>query len=269
MNNDPSNKRLIDEENYKTTFSLNDLEASLLIYSKLISGFIKDMAEDINVSELSKFMFILEKGVETITNVYKTILLYTRNLELAEYHTERACIYYIEFTSQIIGSEINVRESVLFVYKKTIFEINNECKKRVLISAEQNVYFTILDEYALFFHTFIKSVLSERNVDENKCIMAGILNEKSIDYSRKLVFSNDLTHIRLAKLKFLNSLISGLSILKCSHIRIFNILDAVLKKMMKLDTSDDGIIRFSMEKLTNAFENNYSPLKTAYQLLLM
>jgi hypothetical protein len=269
MNNDPSNKRLNDEENYKTTFSLNDLDSSLLTYSKLISGFIKDVSEDINIAELNQFMFVLEKGVETIANVYKTILLYTRNIELTEYYTEKAGIYYIEFISQIIGSEINIRECLLFVYKKTIFEINNECKKRVVISAEQNVYFTILDEYVLFFYTFIKSVLSERNVKENKCIMAGILNEKAIDYSRKLNFSNDLTHVRLEKLKFLNSLISGLSILKCSHIRIFNILDAILKKMMKIDTSEDCDIRFSMEKLTNAFENNYSPLKTASHLLLM
>lgn len=268
MNNDPSNKRLTDEENYKTTFSLHDLDSSLLIYSRLLSGFVKDVAEDIDVSELSQFMFILEKGIETITNVYKTILLYMRNIELAEYHTEKAGIYYIEFISQIIGSEINVRESVLFVYKKTIFEINNECKKRVLISAEQNVYFTILDEYALFFHSFIKSALSERNIRENKSIMTGILNEKSIEYSRKLNFSNDLTNIRLSKLKFLNSLISGLSILKCGHIRIFNILDSVLKKIVKIDVSHDLNISFSMEKLTNAVENNYSPLKTASQLLL-
>jgi hypothetical protein len=83
MNNDPSNKRLTDEENYKTTFSLHDLDTSLLVYTRIISGFVKDVAEDIDVSELSQFMFILEKGVETITNVYKTILLYTRNIELA------------------------------------------------------------------------------------------------------------------------------------------------------------------------------------------
>jgi hypothetical protein len=138
----------------------------------------------------------------------------------------------------------------------------------VLISAEQNVYFTILDEYAFFFNSFIRSTLTERNVSENKSIMSGILNEKSIEYSHKLNFSNDLTNIRLSKLKFLNSLISGLSILKCSHIRIFNILDSVLKKIVKIDVSDDLNISFSMEKLTNAVENNYSPLKTASQLLL-
>jgi hypothetical protein len=265
MNNDPSNKRLIDEENYKTTFSLQDLDSSLLVYARIISNFIKDMSEDIDMLELNHFMFILEKGIETITNVYKTILLYTRNVELAEYHTGKSGIYYIEFISQIIGSEVNIRESVLFVYKKTIFEINNECKKRVVINAEQNVYFTILDETTLFFHIFIKSILSERNVAANKAIMGGILNEKIIEYSKKLFFSNDLTDCRMSKLKYLNSLVSGLSILKCTHIRMFNIIDSVLKKIVKMDDAD---LYFSMEKLTNAVDNNYSPLKTASHVLL-
>ena len=267
MNNDPSNKILTDEENYKSAFSLSDLDSSLIVYNKIISTFIKDIAEDISISELGQFMFIIEKGIETITNVYKTILIYTRNIEIAEYHSEKACLYYIEFISQLIGTELNVRESVLFVYKKTIFDINNECKKRIVISAEQNVYFTILDESCLFINKFIKSVLSEHSVNDNKTIMIGILNEKLMEYSRKLNFPNDLTDVRLVKLKFLNSLISGLSILKSNHIKVFNILDSVLKKMMKIQGGECDIC-FSMEKLTTAIDSDYSPLKTASQLLL-
>jgi hypothetical protein len=110
-------------------------------------------------------------------------------------------------------------------------------------------------------------VLLERNVNDNKVIMGGILNEKMVEYSKKINFSNDLTDMRISKLMFLNSLISGLSILKCTHIRIFNIIDAVLKKLVKID----GVtyLCFSMEKLTNAVENNYSPLKIASHVVLM
>jgi hypothetical protein len=266
MNNDPSNKRLSDDENYKTSFSLTELDAGILSYSLIISNFIKDIAEDLSINDMNKFLFIVEKGVETITNVYKTLLLYTRNIELAEYHTEKACVYYIEFILQIVDGEMNVRECVLFVYKKTIFDINNDYKKQVGISAEQNVYFTILDETTLFMHRLIKSVLVEHTLSDNKTIMMGILNEKIAEYARKLNFSNDLTDSRLAKLKFLNSLISGLSILKCSRIKIFNTLDSVLKKIIKNQVGDFETC-FSMEKLTNAMEHNYSPLKTASQLL--
>jgi hypothetical protein len=264
MNSDPSNKRLYDEENYKTTFNLSDLDMSVVIYCRILCGFIKEIAEDVTISEFSQFMFIVEKGIETVTNVFKTILLYTRNIELAEYHTEKACVYFIEFISQL-GSEINVRETVLFVYKKTIFELNNDCKKKSIINVEQNVYFTILNETMSFFNKFIKSTMSERNVAENKILMSGILNDKISEYSRKINFPNDLTDTRISKIAFLNSLISGLSILKCSHIRIFNILDSMFKKLVKICEPE---LCFSMEKLTTAIEDNYSPLKTAAQLIL-
>lgn len=262
MNNDPSNKRLTDEENYKSSFSLQDLDTGLIIYARIISNFIKDFVEDINLSGLSQYSFIIEKGIETITNVYKTILLYSKNLELAEYHSEKASIYYIEFISQLVGSEINVRETIMFVYKKTIFDIDTERKKRVVINAEQNTYFTILDETTSFFHKFIKSVIIDTNLEDTK----DILSEKIIEYSKKLNFSNDLTDNRLTKLMFLNSLMSGLSILKSTYIRTFNVLDAILKKLVKIESND---ICFSMEKLTNAVDLNYSPLKTASQLLLI
>lgn len=261
MNNDPSNKRLTDEENYKTSFSLQDLDTGLIIYARIVSNFIKDFVEDINITQLSQFSLILDKGVETLTHVYKTIMLYTKNLELTEYHTEKAGVYYIEFISQLIGSEVNVRETIMFVYKKTIFDIDK--KRTLVINAEQNTYFSILDETTAFFYKFIKSVIFDNNLkdtNENE-----ILSVKIVEYSKKLNFSNDLTDVRLTKLTFLNSLMSGLSILKCNHITIFNILDAILKKMAKMERND---ICFSMEKLTNAIENNYSPLKTSSQLLL-
>jgi hypothetical protein len=95
--------------------------------------------------------------------------------------------------------------------------------------------------------------------------MSGILNDKISEYSRKINFPNDLTDTRISKIAFLNSLISGLSILKCSHIRIFNILDSMFKKLVKICEPE---LCFSMEKLTTAIEDNYSPLKTAAQLIL-
>jgi hypothetical protein len=261
MNHDPSNKRLADEENYKTSFSLKDLDASLIIYVRIISDFIKNLVEDINVPELNQFLFITEKGVETLTHVFKMLLLYSKNVELTEYHTIKAGTYFIEFMLQLMDVGINVNEAIMFVYKKTIFCINNESKQNVVINPEQNCYFTILDETTSFFHKLIKFATS---TNDAKMIMLGFLPEQIVAYSSKVIFSNDLTDVKLMKLAFINSLIDGLSILNRDHIMSFNILDAVLKKMMKMNE----VVCFSMEKLVNSFDGNYSPLKTANQLLL-
>lgn len=250
MNNDPSNKRLTDEENYKTTFTLVDVDACLVIYGRILSNFLKDISEDIDNSH-PQFNFIVEKGVETINNVFKTILVHTKNVELAEYHTEKACVYYVEFIVQLMVTEVNVREAILFVYKKTVFEISTEIKKKSFVTAEQNVYFSIINESMSFLNEVAK-----------------FGSQVAADYARKISFQNELTDVRLSHLSFLNSLASGLSILKCSDIEFFNIMDAVFKKIKVIKWCSDRGLVFSMEKLTAAIENNWSPLKTANQLLL-
>jgi MFS superfamily sulfate permease-like transporter len=150
-----------------------------------------------------------------------------------------------------MGVEINVREAIIFVYKKTVFEISTDIKKRSFVTAEQNVYFGILNESLSFMNQLSKFR------KEHDCLD---------DYARKISFQNELTDTRMSRLYFLNSLVSGLSILKTSDINFFNVIDAVFKKMKKSSNKNEFV--FSMEKLTNAIDNDFSPLKIANQLLL-
>ena len=62
------------------------------------------------------------------------LLLYTKNLELVNYHCQKSYYYYVEFIGQIGDDnhsflQLNSKDATLFVYKKTIFEINNDFKK--------------------------------------------------------------------------------------------------------------------------------------------
>ena len=61
----------------------------------------------------------------------------TGYLELSFYHTQKAYYFYIEYIEQISDDNITFlqltsRDAILFVYKKTIFELNNDCKKKIL-----------------------------------------------------------------------------------------------------------------------------------------
>ena len=62
--------------------------------------------------------------------------MYTKNLELTVHHCKKAFLYYVEFIGQIGDDnhtflQLNSKDATLFVYKKTIFDINNEYKKKV------------------------------------------------------------------------------------------------------------------------------------------
>jgi hypothetical protein len=82
------------------------------------------------------YKFIFERGIETLLHVFSIIFYYTKNLELTFYHTQKAYYFYIEFIEQISDDnvtflQLSSRDAVMFVYKKTIFDINNEYKKNI------------------------------------------------------------------------------------------------------------------------------------------
>ena len=85
------------------------------------------------------FKFILIRGLETITHVFHYILFYSKNLEMAYYHSQKSFYYYVEFIGQISEDQntylqLSSRDAAVYVYKKTIYEINNENKKSSSLS---------------------------------------------------------------------------------------------------------------------------------------
>jgi len=86
---------------------------------------------------------IVTKGIESISHIFTFIILYTKNLELAVYHTKKSYLYYNEFINQINDEnnsflKLNCKDAILFIYKKSIFEIN---KKNGFFIDEKNKYF--------------------------------------------------------------------------------------------------------------------------------
>jgi hypothetical protein len=81
-----------------------------------------------------RFRYVLINGIRTLTHVFRMLLLYTRNLDATWYHCQKAAYYYVEFMGQIGGDangflQLNAKDAALFVYKKSIFEINSEKRK--------------------------------------------------------------------------------------------------------------------------------------------
>jgi hypothetical protein len=66
-------------------------------------------------------------GLTTIHRVFETVLLKTKNIEIAHYYAQKAYIYYLEYMEQIRASNLSKSlhhtDVVLFVYKKTIVDL--------------------------------------------------------------------------------------------------------------------------------------------------
>ena len=136
-------------DNYKLTLphTSNDI---LSKYNLLVQDYLNIITENISVTNNVFNNFIIIRGLEIITNVFTIILFYSKNIDMAFYHGQKAFYFYVEFIGQISEVQhtflqLSSRDAVMFVYKKTIFEINNEIRKKHKVSIETNGYSTKLD----------------------------------------------------------------------------------------------------------------------------
>ena len=160
------NKSINSIENYKQVLK----EANDVIISKyldIISEYINFSVANIHIQKNNYFKYVIIKGIETIQYVFIMLLLYTKNLDLTHHHCSKAFYYYIEFIGQVgddnhVFLRLTSTDAILFVYKKTIFEINDGFKRTFEspMNEEKEKYDTIKSTIELFnliiFNTFDK-----------------------------------------------------------------------------------------------------------------
>ena len=124
-------------------------------------------------------IYLFLKGVDTLSHVFKLILLYTANLEAATEHTKQAIHFYIQFLEQIEENanndlDLTANSAALFVYKKTINIFTpgmniNICKiGNNLKNLEQ-----LIEIYRNVLEIFIKDYLDDITTVANKITEIG------------------------------------------------------------------------------------------------
>ena len=139
------------------------------------------------ITSPNMFNFIILRGLETTTHVFKYVLLYTQNLDAAFHHAQKSIYYYLEFISQVAEQrnaflQLSSRDAITYVYKKTIYLINNlESKK------SKNDIITTMNTYIQLYKNTGESVIIRRknttsisadDVDKLKATIIEIKTEK-------------------------------------------------------------------------------------------
>jgi hypothetical protein len=104
-------------------------------YTNIIIQYLLLGTEKIKNHNAEYVKYILIKGLFTISYVFKMLFMYSCNLQLTYHHCQKSYSYYIEFIGQIGDDavtylQLNSKDAALFVYKKTIFDISDEIKKK-------------------------------------------------------------------------------------------------------------------------------------------
>lgn len=131
-------------------------------YNNLISEYLFFLLDHIAIKNNVFLKFIIQRGISTITNVFNLILIYSKNIDVTYFHSQKAFYFYVEFIGQISEDQntflqLSSRDAAMFVYKKTIFEINGEIKKKnqeyntseknklLILEKNQSIYQNLID----------------------------------------------------------------------------------------------------------------------------
>tara|TARA_B100000513_G_scaffold45402_1_gene17147 strand:+ start:772 stop:1536 length:765 start_codon:yes stop_codon:yes gene_type:complete len=179
-------------------------------------------------------------GIHAFIRVFEYVLFQTKSLEKAHIYSEKSQILFLEYLEQIQDSgylqELDVNEIVLFVYKKTIFKINEQENEADIINnmmtlSDTSVNFDEKDYHELFvrlqntadtlFYWNNKNITNQNRIEisqkffetwyllsENKyllLLLEYIHQEFSIDYSDYKIVLKEIIEInKKNKFKDLN-----------------------------------------------------------------
>ncbi len=158
-------------ENYKTDIEQNEC-VLFLKYVGLIHELIESCNENIFIKKEDYLKHVIIKAIKNILYIYTFILLYTKNLDLTIYHTQKSILYYIEFIAQI-GEEnhnflkLNSKDASLFIYKKTIFDINNDFRKQFDESEENKSTLEKTHKFIDIYNDILIQFIKHNNFKEN------------------------------------------------------------------------------------------------------
>jgi len=126
---------LINSLNFNTKLTCN-LSEILQKYVSMILEYTDFISEKVNIKNKKYYDYLYNRGLDTISHVFLLILFYTKNLDITYYHSQKAFYFYVEFIEQILDVQhsflnLSSRDATMFVYKKTVYEINNEYRKMI------------------------------------------------------------------------------------------------------------------------------------------
>jgi hypothetical protein len=248
--------------NYKPTIE-NSVSEILKKFVNVLIEYMRFITEKIMMKNKKYYSFIFERGIETLIHVFSVIFYYTKNLELTFYHTQKAFYFYVEFIEQISDDnvtflQLSSRDATLFVYKKTIFDINNEYKKSITEpTPEEKIILSTINLYTYVYKSIVLFIINHSDFKyENKTNYINMCSN-FIEFISELLNKNKITNnvVRANCIYLFTELLDDKSL----QIQdFFKLLDEFIKKTISKKKFDEKVIknRIYDTEIQNFIDNN-------------
>jgi len=203
----PSQYSLHNTDNYLETFHPSTLTTDILNkYKILVLEYLQFILENTNCKSDEIYKYIILRGLTTITHVFQITFLNTKNLNLSYFHSQKAFYYYVEFIGQITGEQntflqLTSKDAVMFVYKKTIFEIHNDYRKSSSSNSTEQEVFQILDIYCQILKTVVGHFVNQNDLLLIRSNKTYINELKKIEQTGELINNYKANSNQLQKIK--------------------------------------------------------------------
>jgi hypothetical protein len=261
---------LYNTSNYNSNITVN-IENINTAFCKIINEYLFYISDNILIQNHNYYIFIILRGLNMLKHIFNILILYTKNLDLCVYHCKKAYLFYVEFIGQIGNDthsylQLNSKDALLFVYKKTIYEINNEHKKHFeLKNVTEKKLFNYINNFNSTFIEILAYVINNDNLKgESKINYVMYIQKMTIKIMNRLIISkisiNDKTDICIRYLYFKRLLISKNK--KIDECLFFNLSHSFFKKIVnnKHITNKDIYNKLYSEICNKKF-NQVSPSK--------
>ena len=256
---------ILNKKNYLSiVFNDKNKKHIYVMFINVIFDYIKSFNLIIKEKNKQYSLSVIKKGISMLKNVMNVLFLYTRNVDMIYKHLNKSFLYYIEFIEQI-GEEGNTflqlssKDAVLFVYKKTLFEINTDYKKNMKYTTnESNSINEILDTLNLF--VFILEYILFKDIDSLQDI-----DSKSIHKRINKIIDKYMKKKQIPKLnEKINELFHHLIL---NNTNLHNILPIIESFVCKINETNHNNFKNNLIKLELKIKNGEHSNKYISKLL--
>ena len=107
-----------------------DISSTYVNFLKLLDTYHELFKKNIVTKNLLYQDFIYMQGLKCLNHIFILLIHYTNNMPFTYYHCEKGIYYFTEFISQIENEnsflKLSSIDAIIFVYKKTIYNLNNK-----------------------------------------------------------------------------------------------------------------------------------------------
>jgi hypothetical protein len=231
-------KTIFNDENYEKQINYEDVNKFIIGFNKIINNFLENSIENININEKNYFNHVIFKGINTLTNVFNFLVLYTKNIEIILNACEKSYLYFIEFIGQIGNDskgylQLTVKDATLFVYKKTIFDINNEFKKTFELNYDDKIILEtinkankIINLHRSYLIENIKIINNPENFQKIKDINTTFINTL-------IMLNNDNILNKIEKFNNILEILENFRLIDIEIVDYIFLCESLLKKIKK------------------------------------